>query len=156
MGVRCCLAGPWLYPCVPPGLEAITFEWMNDERTPKAQGSGQIRGITAVLKNWFSIRVVVDNKTEKLEIVPLTSKLGRGAFNVMSREIAVVVSMCLGSILWNRCFKFILEEILNLGKTKCTSLLRMKMTRKLSYVSLLGSTGCTLLRLKDLFLMKMQ
>ena len=98
---------------------------------------------------------MVDNKTETLEIAPLTSKLGRGAFNVTSCELAVVVSVCLGSILGSRCLKFISKVILNLGKVKCTSLLRMKMTRKLSYVSVLASTGCTLLRLKDLFLVKM-
>ena len=107
---------------------------------------------------------MVDNKTETLEIAPLTSKLGRGAFNVTSCELAVVVSVCLGSILGSRCFKLILgsrclkfisKVILNLGKVKCTSLLRVKMTRKLSYVSVLASTGCTLLRLKDLFLVKM-
>ena len=75
---------------------------------------------------------MVDNKTETLEIVPLTSKLGRGAFSVMACEIAVVVSVCLGPILGSRCLKFILKEILSLGKVKCTSLLGMKMTRKMS------------------------
>lgn len=98
---------------------------------------------------------MVDNKTETLEIAPLTSKLGRGAFDVMACEIAVVVSICLGSILGSRCLKFILKEIFNLGKIKRTSLLRMKMTRKLSYVSVLASTGRTLLTLKDLFLVEM-
>ena len=98
---------------------------------------------------------MVDNKTETLEIAPLTSKLGRGAFSVMACEIAVVVSVCLGPILGSRCLKFILKEILSLGKVKCTSLLGMKMTRTMSYVSVLASTGCTLLTLKDLFLVKM-
>lgn len=81
-----------------------------------------------------------------------------------SCELAVVVSVCLGSILGSRCFKLILgsrclkfisKVILNLGKVKCTSLLRMKMTEATGYVSVLASTGCTLLRLKDLFLVKM-
>lgn len=94
------------------------------------------------------------DKTETLEIAPLTSKIDREAFFVMLWVATVVVGASLTSILVSRCFKFILEEILNLGKTKCTNLLRMKTTRKLNNVPLLGSRGSTLLRLKDLFRVK--
>lgn len=54
-------------------------------------------------------------------------------------------------ILGSSRFKFILEEILNLGRIKCINLLRMKIIRKLYYVFSLGFRGSFCLGLMVFF-----
>lgn len=59
----------------------------------------------------------------------------------MPEKFALLENISSMPTLGSSRFKSILEEILNLGRIKCTNLLRMKTTRKLYYVPSLGSRG---------------